>query len=298
MISGILPLDKPIGWTSHDVVARVRRVIGQRRVGHAGTLDPLASGVLVLLLGDATRLSQYVMDSAKVYCADVVLGATTVTDDSEAPLARWTNPEAISREVLERCLERYRGEIEQVPPAYAAIKQGGEKLYTLARKGVVIEVPPRRVTVHQLVLVDWTPPRARLLICCSAGTYIRSLGRDIGAELGVGGYLHALRRLASGGISVAGCWRLEALSDRASVCRALLPLDHGVMTWPALVLDPVGLHLVHSGRSMRVGQDVSGSVRLYDRSGHLVALGRGAGDGTIKPFRVFEGERDDNASHH
>ena len=288
MISGILAIDKPAGWTSHDVVARVRWLTGQRQVGHAGTLDPLASGVLLLVLGSATRLSSYLMASSKVYCAEVVLGATTATDDAEAPLQTRADASHLPRAEVEHCLAQFIGEISQVPPVYAAVRQSGQKLYILARQGIAVEPEPRQVTIYRIELERWQAPALRIEVRCSPGTYIRSLARDIGATLGVGGYLHALRRVASGSFTLADCSTPAELSGPECVERCLLPLDGAVLHLPALVLSPAERRAIQAGRSIEGRGPDRREVRLYDASGTLIALARQV-DGVIKPFRVFGG---------
>jgi tRNA pseudouridine55 synthase len=261
VISGILPVDKPAGWTSHDVVAKVRRLAGQKQVGHAGTLDPLATGVLLLVLGDATRLSSYLMETSKVYCAEVVLGVTTVTDDAEAPILEQHDVSHLRRDDVEACLPAFIGQLEQVPPAYAAVRHGGEKLYTLARKGVTVQPEPRKVVVHSIDLVAWRSPRARLRIECGSGTYIRSLARDIGATLGVGGYLHALRRTRSGSFGPADCSSMEMLSGASNLREYLGPLDRAVLDLPAVILTEDRVERIRSGRPVPLGAPVAGTVR-------------------------------------
>jgi tRNA pseudouridine55 synthase len=294
VISGILPVDKPLGWTSHDVVGRVRRAAGQKQVGHAGTLDPLATGLLLLVLGRATRLSAYLMSAPKIYCAEVVLGATTTTDDAEAPLLDRRDPGSISLSDIERCLQQFVGTIAQIPPVYAAVRHGGEKMYVLARKGITVEAPPREVSVDGIEILGWTPPRLRLRIRCGSGTYIRSLARDIGSALGVGGYLHALRRVASGSFSVAGAVALTELSDDAAVRRAIEPSDRAVLDWPAVVVSDDDVQAIQSGRSVPLSTTMTGRVRVYSSGGRLVALGESMGD-IVKPFRVFNGQAERDA---
>jgi tRNA pseudouridine55 synthase len=288
--SGILPVDKPAGWTSHDVVARVRRLAGQREVGHAGTLDPLATGVLLLVLGKATRLSSYLMESRKVYCAEVVLGVTTVTDDAEAPIERQRPLPPLVRDDIEGCLHTFIGMISQAPPRYAAVRHGGQKLYKLARQGVAVAPEPRQVAIHTIDLEDWSPPRLRLRITCGSGTYIRSLARDIGAALEVGGYLHALRRTVSGSFTLADCRGLDDLHGLEDVRRSLKPLDWALLGWPAAVLGSREVDLVLTGKPAHCSGATRGNVRLYDISGRLVALARVEG-GVARPFRVFDGGR-------
>jgi tRNA pseudouridine55 synthase len=288
VISGILPVDKPLGWTSHDVVARVRRVAGQKAVGHAGTLDPLATGVLVLVLGRATRLSGELSGSVKAYCAEVVLGATTATDDAEGEMIPGKPAGGINREAIETAVQRLTGEIQQVPPRYAAVRKGGERLYVLARRGESVEPEPRRVTVERIDVLAWEPPRLRLRVTCGAGTYIRSLARDVGEALGTGGYLHALRRVSSGSIGGEEAVTLESLQEPEDVERGLLPPDRAVIGLPALLLSGAEERRIVTGQVIEYRGEMLGSVRLYGSSGDLVALGRALA-GRIEPIRVFAG---------
>jgi tRNA pseudouridine55 synthase len=202
-ISGILNIDKPTGMTSHDVVARVRRLTGQRKVGHAGTLDPMATGVLLLCLGQATRVAEYLMTGRKKYLAAVRLGVATDTYDAEGSITRSVDSFKLSREEIAEALSAFQGKIQQVPPPYSAIRKQGRRLYELARRGISVQTPPRWVELDTIEFLGWEPPQLTLQITCSPGTYIRSLAHDLGQVLKVGGHLTALRRLASGG------WRLE-----------------------------------------------------------------------------------------
>lgn len=290
MIDGILPIDKPRGWTSHDVVARVRRLAGQRQVGHAGTLDPLASGLLLVVLGGATRLSAALMAAPKTYLAEVVLGVTTVTDDAEAPIHGQRPIEGVTQATIEAALARFHGEIEQQPPAYAAVKRNGSPLYRLARRGEAVEAAPRRVCVSALALERWAPPRARLRIECGAGTYIRAIARDLGVTLGVGGYLHALRRIQSGAIDVTSAWSLETL-ERQGIRGAVLPPDWAVATWPAVVVDVETAAAARHGRAFPVPRMAPRAVRVYSARGALVALAR-VERGMAHPYHVFRSPED------
>lgn len=289
MISGILCVDKALGWTSHDVVARVRRAAGQRQVGHAGTLDPLATGVLLLVLGHATRLSSHLMDTTKVYCAEIVLGVTTVTNDGEAPAGEIRNVTHLDRAAISGCLDKFVGDIDQVPPAYAAVRHGGEKLYAKARRGEIFDAPARRVTIHGIELERWALPRLRLRVRCGSGTYIRALARDIGACLGVGGYLHALRRVSSGSFTVEEAVPVDGLIDAEDIHRAILPPDRAVTDLPAIVLAQDEVPRVHQGRAVTAESEASGMIRLYSLNGRLEALGQATG-GLISPVRVFAAE--------
>jgi len=290
LISGILPVDKPLGWTSHDVVARVRKLTGQRQVGHAGTLDPLATGVLLVMLGQATRLSSYLMAAPKVYCAEVVLGTYTATDDAEAPAQDVTAVTHVSRTDIDRCLLSFLGSIRQTPPAYAAVRQGGEKLYKLARTGVLVEPVARQVEVHRIHIQAWYRPRLMLRIECGSGTYIRSLARDLGAALEVGGYLHGLRRVASGAFHAEACYTLPELESVASIEECLEPLDRAVLQLPAAVLHTLDAQRVQHGLPILAERETDGLVRLYGTEGTLLALGEAKGR-QIKPMRVFNGVR-------
>jgi tRNA pseudouridine55 synthase len=217
-VDGFINLDKPLGPTSHDAVAHVRRVLRQAglrevKVGHAGTLDPLATGVLLLCLGRATRLSEYVMAHDKTYVAQIRLGEATTTYDAEGEVTARRNPSGIDRGQVEAVLPRFLGQVEQLPPIYSAIKQGGKKLYEMARAGEVVELVPRTVRMDRLTILDWRSPELTLEVTCSAGTYIRSLAHDLGQMLGVGAHLTALRRIRSGRFDAAQACTLERLND-------------------------------------------------------------------------------------
>jgi tRNA pseudouridine55 synthase len=303
MHTGILPVDKPQGWTSHDVVARVRRLAGQREVGHAGTLDPLATGLLLLVLGKATRLSRYLMASTKSYCAEVVLGASTNTDDAEGTIHAHGDIAAVSRDAIQSVLPSFTGAIRQVPPAYAAVRQGGERLYALARKGIEVRPEPRSVTIHELRLLGWEPPRLRLFLRCGSGTYVRSLARDIGVALGTFGYLHALRRVESAGFRVEDSFTLAEL-ESGGIQSRLVRSDRAVVGLPAAVVVGEDIRRVRNGGAVRLGADLSedslwvspilvsessveeAAIRLYDPSGNLLALAA-VDAGTARPFLVF-----------
>jgi len=196
-ISGVLVVDKPVGLTSHEVVQIIRRGTNIRRAGHTGTLDPRASGVLVILLGPAVRLSEYVSASDKRYQAVLQLGTTTDTYDADGRVLT-TNPVEISEQQFETALQSFIGEIEQVPPPYSAVKIKGRKAYEMAREGEEVDLQPRRITVYSLELLEWAPPEAVIDVYCSSGTYIRSLANDLGKMLGCGAHLVGLRRTKSG----------------------------------------------------------------------------------------------------
>jgi tRNA pseudouridine55 synthase len=228
--SGLLLIDKPSGMTSHDVVYRIRRAVGVKKVGHAGTLDPMATGLLILGVGRATRLLRFLGDMPKVYEGSGILGVETNTLDAEGEVIR-ESPVAVTESDLKAGLDGFVGEIEQTPPAYSAVKVGGERLYKSARRGDVVEAAARRVTVHRFDLVSFDSPRFDFEVECSSGTYVRSLVADVGARLGTGGHLSALRRTSIGPFRVADA---TAPDDPGP----LLPLDRAVAHLPEFELHP------------------------------------------------------------
>jgi tRNA pseudouridine55 synthase len=208
---GLLVVDKPAGITSHDVVQQIRRLSRIRRVGHAGTLDPLATGVLLVCLGRATRLIEYLVGQPKTYVGVVRLGQKTDTYDAEGEVTQ-TRPVTVGKEDIAAALNAFRGRIEQVPPLYSALKKEGQPLYKLARQGQIIDVPARPVTIYELEILAWDTPDVTLRVVCSAGTYIRSLAHDLGEQLGCGGHLVALRRTAVGMMTVDAAAPLASLT--------------------------------------------------------------------------------------
>lgn len=288
---GILLVDKPQGWTSHDVVAKVRGLARQRRVGHTGTLDPMATGLLVLCLGRATRLVEYMVAHDKTYEGEIRLGASTTTDDAEGEVIA-TAPVPPLTEALLRTLEsRFSGAIEQVPPAFSAVKVAGQRAYAVARKGGVPALQPRTVTVHALRLEVAARDRLRLAVTCGAGTYVRSLARDIGRELGCLGHLSALRRTRAGLFAVEDAWRLDDLAGLAGADRlaeALAPPDEGVADVAAAVLTPERAGLLANGGRVRVESPRPIPLaRVFDSTGEFVAIGRIREDEILEPLKVF-----------
>ncbi len=296
-LEGLLVVDKPAGMTSHDVVDRVRRLSGQRRVGHAGTLDPLATGVLVLGLGRATRVLEYLIGHDKRYLATIRLGITTDTYDAEGRVVSQHEGSWPLREDVERVLARFRGEIEQRPPPFSAIKQGGERLYKKARRGEAVEAPPRRVVIRDLRLLEYDPPFLRVDVTCSKGTYIRSLAHDVGQALGTGAHLAELRRLASGPFTVEQAHTLDELEQAARegrLAQLLLPPDAGLVDLPAIsVTLEEARRLAHGQRIVSSAPaDVKPPARaMYD--GRLVAVVEyDAERGEWQPRKVFVSPRE------
>jgi tRNA pseudouridine55 synthase len=293
-LDGILVVAKQPGPTSHDIVALVRRLTGVRRVGHGGTLDPFAAGVLPVFVGHATRLVEYHMTDAKEYRALVCFGARSTTDDLEGELTP-SDAAVPTRHDVERALATFTGQIEQVPPDYSAVRVAGRKAYELARHGEKPELRARRVTVRRLDLTEWNDddpqrPMARLEVACSAGTYIRAIARDLGDALGCGAYLGALTRTASGPFRLEQAHELEevraALADGGAV-DLLLPMDAGLQ-FPQLTLDDAELAHLARGQQLRRSAEPTGEglVRVLDAKGRLVAIAR-VGDGVLAPEKVF-----------
>jgi len=217
--NGVLPIDKPLGWTSFDVVAVARGALGAKRVGHGGTLDPLATGVLPLLVGTATKFADRLHTAPKVYAALVTFGSETATDDREGSTTREAPVPALSAAALDAALAPFRGRIAQVPPAFAAVKVDGRRAYARARSGETMELVARTVTIERLAIAGWEPPALRLLVVCSTGTYIRSLARDLGRAFGSAAHLGGLRRLAVGALTVDDALTVEALRGTPDAAR-------------------------------------------------------------------------------
>ncbi|MBX5451079.1 tRNA pseudouridine(55) synthase TruB [Thermogemmatispora sp.] len=253
-MDGILNINKPVGLTSHDVVARVRRLLHQQRVGHAGTLDPLASGVLPICLGLATRVADYLSEGGKAYRAEIVLGVETDTYDREGQVVSTQPVPDLTREQIEQVLSGFLGPQLQVPPPHSAIKLQGEPAYRRARAGERLSLDARPVVIERLTLLAWEKPRLQLEVECSKGTYIRSLAHDLGQHLGCGGHLSALLRTRSGPLTLQESITLEQLAEalaNGSLERYLLPLDIALQQYPALIIDARTLQRVLHGNGFR-----------------------------------------------
>lgn len=276
MAFGLLNVSKPSGPTSHDIVAAVRRGTGERRVGHAGTLDPLASGVLILALGRATRLLEYLTASRKEYVAGVRLGITTDTYDAEGEVVEARPvPPGLTSGQIEAELEDFHGVIQQVPPVYSAVKVGGKAAYARARAGEELDLPAREVEIYALELVDFQPPDLTLRVECSPGTYIRSLAHDLGQALGTGAMLASLTRTASGSFRDADAvpWPvLEAAFADDSWREFLLPADLALEGTPQIELDAESLRLVSNGMALGGKPVFPGLARAYAPDGRFVAV--------------------------
>ncbi len=274
-------VDKPAGPTSHDVVQRVRRALGTRAVGHTGTLDPFATGLLVVLVGRATRLARFVEAQPKTYLATARLGLATDTDDrTGAPLGPPVDVAGIAEDRVVAALDALRGEQQQRPPRYSARHVDGERSYRLARRGIAAELPETPVTVHRIELVSYAPPELAFRVTVSAGTYVRALARDLGARLGVGAHLTALRREAVGVLRIEDAVPLERVD-----ASALRPPGAALGHLPTRELDEPGRLAVSHGRALPAEPGASGDVVLL-HAGQLVAVAR-ADDGWLRPSVVL-----------
>lgn len=298
---GVLVVAKPAGPTSHDVVALVRRLAATRRIGHGGTLDPFASGVLPLFLGGATRVVEYHLGDDKAYRATICFGATSTTDDLDGDLTPIAGP-VVVRAAAEAALHAMLGVQLQRPPAYSAVQVGGRRAYAMARAGETVDLPPREVLFHALDLVEWdaTDPARPIAIVdvrCSAGTYVRALARDLGARLGSGAYLGALVRSASGPFRLEDAHPLDRIREAAAsdgpegVRRLLLPIDTGLDAMPAVPLTDTEIADAAQGRFVRPAAGVTNAeegvaVRLLDAAGVLIGLGRREG-ARIAPTKIL-----------
>lgn len=292
-VTGILLLDKPVGISSNAALQRARRLYGARKAGHTGSLDPLASGMLPVCFGEATKVSGLLLDSAKTYVVCARLGTATDTGDAEGEVIEEVDGEPVTESALAVALEGFRGAIEQVPPMYSALKQGGERLYRLARRGERVERPARPVVIHELELLGLGDGVFRLRVRCSKGTYVRVLVEDLARAAGSVAHVIALRRLETGPFDASGMVALERLEALAGAGHAaldalLLPADAALAGLPALSLD------ADRTRRLRQGQKVAGeggtegaAVRLYGPGGRFLGLGEVEADGRIAPRRLF-----------
>lgn len=272
LVEGILLVDKPSGPTSHDIVSAVRRLSGTRRVGHTGTLDPLATGLLAICIGRATRLAEYLSGQRKSYETTVRLGQETTTYDSEGEIVS-ERPVTVSEGEIAAALGVFRGTISQVPPLYSAIKIDGKPLYRHAREGNEVERPARTVTIHELDLVRWRAPLLEMQIVCSSGTYVRSLAHDLGRALDCGGHVKALRRTAIGSFVVEEAVSLEAL-DEEKLTKQLLPAEAAVRHLPSLALSSDDAADLYYGRAIprRADQPPASLASAFDSAGQFVGL--------------------------
>jgi tRNA pseudouridine55 synthase len=285
IIDGALLLDKAVGMTSNAALQRAKRLFGAQKAGHAGTLDPLASGLLLVLFGEATKFAGPMLDADKEYLATLKLGERTATGDAEGEVLE-RRPVEVSPDQLHRVLERFRGEIEQVPPMHSALKHEGTPLYRLARKGQAVERAARRVRILQLELLRQQGPRVDIRVVCSKGTYIRVLGEDIGEALGCGAHLSALRRTGSGRFRVEQAATLEALEGPDAQCR-LLPLALLVDGFPHAEIGEADEVRLRQGQVLKIGGLSPGVLAVVRADGTVIGLAIAEGD-LLRPLRLTQ----------
>ena len=292
--SGVLAVEKGAGVTSFQVVAHVRRVLRAPKVGHGGTLDPDATGVLPILVGEATKLTPYLVDLDKEYVATVQLGVTTDTQDASGTVLETRPVPELTRADVEAVLARFTGEIQQVPPMYSALHQGGRRLYEIAREGGEVPREPRRVRIDRLELLSLELPRLGLRVTCGKGTYVRTLAADVGAALGPGASLAALVRTRVGPLTLAACvpWaELRELRHGETLWPRLLPADLPVTGLPEARLDAADLRGFLNGQTVAGPASSAGLVRVYAPTGDFLGLGL-LRDGRLKPERLLHGRLD------
>jgi len=292
-MNGFLVIDKPQGVTSFDVVRTIRRTLKVRRVGHCGTLDPMATGVLPIAIGEATRLVEFVMDGEKIYHGTLKLGETTDTQDAEGTILAKSAIDGVDRARIEGVVATLRGPIEQLPPMYSALKRDGVPLYALARKGIEVERAPRAIEIYRFEVSSVDLPFVTFEVTCSKGTYVRTLAHDIGVRLGCGAHLTALRRLKSGAFSEAEAITLEQLQDETQPALLLLPVSSALSALPALTLSAEALLRLKNGvppQQSEVSSEESfpapGSIVTLRREEQLVAVAR------FDPERAIESRGD------
>jgi tRNA pseudouridine55 synthase len=279
--AGLVVVDKPAGMTSHDVVSRVRRLAGTRKVGHAGTLDPMATGVLVLGLERATRLLGHLTLTDKRYAATIRLGVTTTTDDAEGEVVETRSTDAVTEGRVRDALASYVGEIDQVPSSVSAIKVDGKRSYARVRAGEAVDLPARRITIHAIDVVSADLPQVEIEVHCSSGTYVRAIARDLGAAVGVGGHLTALRRTAVGPFTLADARTLEALAEELMITPIA---DAARASFPVVDLDDEQAENVRVGRRLDLALDAT--TALFAADGRFLALYEPHGD-TARAVAVF-----------
>jgi tRNA pseudouridine55 synthase len=296
-VDGILNINKPSGKTSFSIVSLVRRLSGESRVGHGGTLDPAASGVLPICLGQGTRVTEFLLEAPKAYRAEIEFGAFTDTDDATGSIISRGDPSGISREEVLSALNSFRGLISQTPPRYSAVKHRGQPLYKLARLGVEVERKSRLRWIYRLELTGWQPPLASIEVECERGTYIRALARDLGQLLGCGAHLRGLVRLRCGPFSLEDAVSLSQLEDSFRYGywqRFIYPIDFVLLNWAAVVVDNVAEEDIKNGRPLVFGGDdglrafSGGRCRAYTRDGSFLGVLRFNSEvGQWRPEKVF-----------
>ena len=292
-LTGIIIIDKPTGRSSNHVLQQVKRLFDAKKAGHTGSLDPLATGVLPICLGEATKVSSYLLDGDKRYQVTCQLGVTTDSGDSDGKVVAELLVPEITEKSLLALLPRFMGQQQQVPPMYSALKFQGQPLYKLARQGIEVERKSRTVMIHDIILISHTSDSFTLEVSCSKGTYIRTLVEDISLAMNTGGHVIMLRRIESAGYAIAQSVSIESLEKiaeqgLAALDELLLPTEHALPSWPSVEADDQQVIALRMGQQIQVKQAYeSGQIRLFDRLGRFLGLGEMSETGTISPKRVF-----------
>ena len=293
-VDGILLLDKPAGLTSNAALQKVKRLYRARKAGHTGSLDPLASGLLPVCLGEATKVSGFLLDADKHYWVSCRLGVRTATGDAEGEVLKTRPVDAVTEKRLREVMQDYSGDIDQVPPMYSAVKHQGRRLYALARQGVEVERAPRRITIHAMDLLNFRLPLVEIDVHCSKGTYIRTLVDDIGEVLGCGAHVADLRRFGVGPYGAAGMVTLDTLEERLAaggekaLDDLLLPMESGLSQWPDVRLTGDAAFYLRQGQPVQVPHaPTAGLVRLYEGQRRFLGVGEILDDGRVAPRRLL-----------
>lgn len=294
-ISGVLLLDKPIGMTSNQALQEVKHLYKASKAGHTGSLDPLATGLLPICFGEATKLSAFLLDADKHYRVRVKLGETTTTADAEGELVQSLDPGGVSEDDVRDLLPEFLGEQEQLPPMYSAIKHQGERLYKLARQGLEVERKPRAIHIHALRLLGFALPEFEVDVHCSKGTYVRTLAEDMGKRLGCGAHVSGLRRTGVGPYDDSSMVSLEQVREAFAEKRFqemdgwLLPLESALAEWPVVKLSPDATFYMQQGQPILVpNAPTSGWVRLYGNQSEFIGVGWILEDGRVAPKRLMQ----------
>jgi tRNA pseudouridine55 synthase len=293
-VNGILLLDKPTGLTSNAALQQVKKLFRARKAGHTGSLDPLASGLLPICLGEATKVSAFLLDADKQYQVTCKLGERTTTADAEGEVVETRPVDGVSEKQLRKVMAHYLGDIEQIPPMYSAVKHQGQRLYKLARQGIEVEREPRPITIHEMNLLDFQLPLAEISLRCSKGTYVRTLVEDIGEELGCGAHVTGLRRLGVGPYNETGLVTLSTLEQlraeggEAALDKLLLPMESGLAQWPGVRLSSDAAFYLRQGQPVLVPHaPTTGWVRLYMGEKQFLGVGEILDDGRVAPRRLL-----------
>lgn len=286
-LNGIMLIDKPCDWTSHDVVGKLRGILHERRIGHSGTLDPMATGLLVVFVGRATKAVEFAEADSKEYIAGLRLGISTDTQDITGNTLKSSNS-LPSKAELEQALSAFKGEISQIPPMYSAIKVGGRKLYELARRGESVERKPRKVTIDKLDIIGENEGNYVLDVVCSKGTYIRTLCNDIGDTLGCGGCMSSLRRVKAGAFSIEKAHtidEIQAAADNGGLDEIIIPVDRLFSAYPELTVRDTAEKKLRNGNVIKLAAP-NGTYRVYTETGGFLLLGEVA-DNKLKTIKSF-----------